>query len=69
MPNPSKGTDDNVIQLGFYRHKAARQRRRAWWAALLFRARPEKTAGTNPTPDFRNGAVVKFRRQAAAGRW
>lgn len=68
MQNPSKGADGSVIQFRFYRQKALRQRRQAWWAALLFGAQPEKTARTKPIPVLKDGAVVKFRRQAVAAR-
>ncbi len=59
----------NVYQIRPYRRPAVRQRRWAWWAALLFFGRPGKPTPAKSMPDVGSGEIVKFRRQAAAARW
>jgi hypothetical protein len=63
-----RSADGDVIQFELYQQKVARQRRRAWWDALLFGARPDKSARKS-VPVVRDGVVVKFRKQAVAARW
>jgi hypothetical protein len=57
----------NIVRLRPYQCKAARQRRWAWWAALLFYPGPQNTARAQHAVG--TGEVVKFRRQAGAARW
>jgi hypothetical protein len=57
----------NVTRLAPHQRKARRQRRWAWWRALLFGFGPAKNAHVMPITSSR--AAVKFRRQAGASHW
>lgn len=59
----------NVISLAPRQRRARRQRRRAWWGALLLGFGRAKEAQNVPMPVAGSAAVVKFRRQAGAVRW
>jgi hypothetical protein len=67
--NLPEGLDGNVVLLRPYQHKAARQRRLAWWTTLIFGRVPADARQAKAMPSDSSGAVLRFRGQAGAARW
>jgi hypothetical protein len=58
-----------VIELRPYQKKLARQRRRAWWAGVVFGFPLARTAATKPAAETGAGELLRFRNGARAARW
>jgi hypothetical protein len=66
--NARQGPDDTIIELRPYQKKIARQRRRAWWAAVLFGFPLDHTARAKPAAVTGAGELVRFRSGVRAAR-